>query len=83
MDEVKVSKAITESFAKELIDAMELDVAIAGAGPAGMTSAYYLAKEGTKVAIFERKLSRWRRNVGRRHDVSSYRRSRCRQGNIG
>ncbi|MBU2617818.1 MAG: sulfide-dependent adenosine diphosphate thiazole synthase [Euryarchaeota archaeon] len=57
MDEIKVSKAITESFAKELIDAMELDVAIAGAGPSGMTSAYYLAKEGTKVAIFERKLS--------------------------
>ena len=57
MDEIKVSKAITESFAKELIDAMELDVAIAGAGPSGMTSAYYLAREGTKVAIFERKLS--------------------------
>ena len=57
MDEVKVSKAITESFAKDFVDAMELDVAIAGAGPAGMTSAYYLAKEGTKVAVFERKLS--------------------------
>ena len=57
MDEIKVAKAITESFTKEFVDAMELDVAIAGAGPAGMTSAYYLAKEGVKVAVFERKLS--------------------------
>lgn len=29
----------------------------AGAGPAGLTAAYYLAKKGVKTAIFERKLS--------------------------
>ena len=57
MDEVTISRAITESYIKDLIEAMELDVAIVGAGPAGMASAYYLAKENIKTAIFERKLS--------------------------
>jgi thiazole biosynthesis enzyme len=57
MDEVVISRAITESYTKDLLEAMELDVAIAGAGPAGMTAAYYLAKEKVKAAIFERKLS--------------------------
>ncbi|MBA7503401.1 Thiamine thiazole synthase [subsurface metagenome] len=57
MDEVIISKAIVESYIKDLLEAMELDVAIVGAGPAGMTAAYYLAKEKVKIAIFERKLS--------------------------
>jgi len=57
VDEIIISKAITESYIKDLLEAMELDVAIVGAGPAGMTAAYYLAKEKVKTAIFERKLS--------------------------
>ncbi len=57
MDEVIISKAITESYIKDLLNAMELDVAIAGAGPAGLVAAYYLAKEKVNTAIFERKLS--------------------------
>ena len=57
MDEVIISRAITESYIKDLLDAMELDVAIVGAGPAGMTAAYYQAKARIKIAIFERKLS--------------------------
>ncbi|MHC1585082.1 MAG: sulfide-dependent adenosine diphosphate thiazole synthase [Candidatus Syntropharchaeia archaeon] len=57
MDEVKISKAITESFLKDFLNFMEMDVAIVGAGPSGMTAAYYLAKQGVKVAVFERKLS--------------------------
>jgi len=57
MDEVIISRAITESYIKDLLEATELDVAIAGAGPAGMTAAYYLAKQKVKTAIFERKLS--------------------------
>jgi len=57
MDEVTISKAITESYIRDLLEAMELDVAIVGAGPAGMIAAYYLAKKGVKTAIFERKLS--------------------------
>ena len=56
LDDVTISKAITESFMKDFMEAMEVDVAIGGAGPAGMTAAYYLAREGVKTVIFERQL---------------------------
>jgi len=56
IDDVTISKAITESFMKDFLGVMEVDAAIAGAGPAGMTAAYYLAKGGAKVAVFERQL---------------------------
>ena len=56
LDELTISKAITESFMKDFLSAMEVDVAIVGAGPAGMTAAYYLAKKGVKTVIFERGL---------------------------
>ncbi len=57
LDDVKISRAIIESFKEKLVDALDVDVAIAGAGPAGMVCGYYLARAGRKVAIFERKLS--------------------------
>jgi len=57
LDEVKISRAIIESYSKKLIEALDVDVAIAGSGPAGMCCGYYLAKAGKKVAVFERKLS--------------------------
>ena len=56
LDDVIISKAITESYMKDFLDAMEVDVAIGGAGPAGMTAAYYLAREGVKTVIFEKQL---------------------------
>ena len=56
LDEVTISKAITESFMKDFLEAMDVDVAIGGAGPAGMTAAYYLAREGVKTVVFERQL---------------------------
>ena len=56
LDELTISRAITESFMKDFLSAMEVDVAIVGAGPAGMTAAYYLAKKGVKTVIFERSL---------------------------
>jgi len=56
LDEITISKAITESFMKNFLKAMEVDVAIGGAGPAGMTAAYYLAKKGVKTVIFEKSL---------------------------
>ncbi len=57
LDEIKISKAIIEAYQKKLIDALEVDVAIVGAGPAGLVCAYYLARAKKKVAVFERKLS--------------------------
>ena len=56
LDDVTISKAITESFMKDFLEAMEADVAIGGAGPAGMTAAYYLARAGVKIVLFERQL---------------------------
>lgn len=57
LDEIKISRAIVESFNKKLISALDVDVAIVGAGPAGMVCGYYLARAGKKVVLFERKLS--------------------------
>jgi len=56
MDEVIISHAIVESYMKDFMEAMEVDVAVAGAGPAGLVTAYSLAKEGIKVVVLERQL---------------------------
>jgi len=57
LDEIKISRAIIESYKNKLVKSLDVDVAIAGAGPAGMACGYYLAKAGKSVVIFERKLS--------------------------
>lgn len=57
IDDITVSRAIIESYTKKLLNNLEVDVAIAGSGPAGLVAAYCLAKNGKKVAVFERKLS--------------------------
>jgi thiazole biosynthesis enzyme len=57
LDDVVITRAIVESFSKKLLEYSDIDVAIAGAGPAGLCAAYYLAREKVKVAVFERKLS--------------------------
>ena len=56
LDDITISKAITETFMKEFLQAMDVDVAIGGAGPSGIVAAYYLAKKGIKTVIFERSL---------------------------
>jgi len=56
MEETIISRAIIESFNKDLLDALNVDVAIVGAGPSGLICAYYLAKDGFKVVMFERHL---------------------------
>lgn len=57
IDDVMVSKTIFNRFAKEFPSYFEADVAIAGAGPAGLVAAKTLAAAGKKVVLFERKLS--------------------------
>lgn len=55
IQERKVTEAIVKRFLKEF--SYETDIAIAGAGPSGMVAAYYLAKAGKDVVIFERRIS--------------------------
>lgn len=57
MDDVIISKAITESYTRDLLDFMDVDVAIVGAGPSGLAAGYYLAKRGVKTVLYERRLS--------------------------
>ncbi|MCD6385215.1 thiazole biosynthesis protein [Candidatus Sumerlaeota bacterium] len=56
MDEVTISRAILETYTKDFVERLDTDVAIAGAGPSGLTAAYYLAQAGAKVVVFERQL---------------------------
>jgi len=57
LEDEKITKAIVERYMNKFLENLNQDVIIAGAGPAGLTTAYYLAKSGYKVSIFERKLS--------------------------
>jgi thiazole biosynthesis enzyme len=57
LDEITISRAILSAQMNTLIDYMELDVAIVGAGPAGLTCAALAAGQGIRVGIIEKKLS--------------------------
>ncbi len=57
IDDIAVSRCIFSRFSKEFLGHFDVDVAIAGAGPAGLTAARCLAEAGKKVVVFERRLS--------------------------
>jgi len=57
IDETKITRAIVKTAVEDLLSCLQVDVGIAGGGPAGLTCAYYLARGGAKVAIFERRLN--------------------------
>ena len=51
-----VSSGIIDSYFEKLKSNLSVDVAIVGGGPSGIVAAYFLAKAGKKVALFDRKL---------------------------
>ncbi len=57
IDDIEVTRKIVDRHYKEFSEHIESDVAIAGAGPAGLVAARYLASSGLNVSVFERKLS--------------------------
>jgi thiamine thiazole synthase len=57
IDEIAVTRKIVERYSREFLENLDVDVVIAGAGPASLTAARYLAMGGKKVVIFERKLA--------------------------
>ncbi|HEC78438.1 MAG TPA: thiazole biosynthesis protein [candidate division WOR-3 bacterium] len=56
IEETIITRAIIETYTKELLDSVEADVIIGGAGPSGLCAGYYLAKKGIKTLLFERGL---------------------------
>jgi len=56
MEENVISKAIVETYMKEFVSNLDVDVAVVGAGPSGLVCAYYLALKGLKVTVYERAL---------------------------
>ena len=61
LDEVIITRAIFDEYSKTFLDYIDIDVALVGGGPANLVAAKYLAEEGVKVAIYEKKISlgRW------------------------
>ena len=57
IDDIIVTRKIFKRFSKEFDNCFDVDVAIAGGGPAGLIAAHYLSKANKKVVVFERKLS--------------------------
>ncbi len=55
--ETLVSGGIVASYFEKLSSNLSVDAAIVGGGPSGLVAAYYLAKAGKRVALYERKLA--------------------------
>ncbi|MEO0185097.1 MAG: sulfide-dependent adenosine diphosphate thiazole synthase [candidate division WOR-3 bacterium] len=53
LEETVISRAIIETYLKDLLNYVESDVIIGGAGPSGLCAGYYLAKKGIKTILFE------------------------------
>lgn len=52
-----VSSGIIDSYFQKLKETLSVDVAIVGGGPSGIVAAYYLARKGFNVTVYERKLA--------------------------
>jgi sulfide-dependent adenosine diphosphate thiazole synthase len=56
LSEIDVTRGILEGFSRDFLGSLQSDVAVVGGGPSGMTCAYFLAKQGLNVSVFERNL---------------------------
>lgn len=56
-DETQITRVIIDAYHAKLSDRIVNDVIIVGAGPAGLTAGFCLARQGFKVTLVERDLS--------------------------
>jgi thiazole biosynthesis enzyme len=57
LDDIEISRAIIDNFYKKLIDSLELDVALVGAGPSNLVAGIILGEKKIRTAVFESKLA--------------------------
>ncbi len=57
LDDIIISKSIIKSYMEKLLAALDVNIALVGAGPANLVAGYYLGKAGFNAAIFEAKLA--------------------------
>ena len=57
LDDIEISRAIIDNYYKKLIDSLELDVALVGAGPSNLMTGILLGEKNIKTAVFESKLA--------------------------
>lgn len=57
LDEITISRAIVATQMEKLLEFMEMDVAVVGGEPSGLTAAALLGGQGFQVALIEKKLS--------------------------
>ncbi len=57
MKEIDISRVIIEEYKRRLLEHLENDVVVVGAGPAGLAAAYYLSKSGIQTTVIEKRLS--------------------------
>ncbi len=57
LDDIEISRAIIENFYEKLLDSLELDVALVGAGPSNLIAGILLGAKKIKTAVFESKLA--------------------------
>jgi len=55
--EVLITRAIIDSYYEKLRNALAVDVVLVGAGPSSLVGAYYMARAGLNVVLFERTLA--------------------------
>lgn len=55
--ETQITRLIVDSYHEKLVSRIVNDVIIVGGGPAGLVAGFYLAEQGFKVALVEKRLS--------------------------